>query len=484
MRVVHHEIFEVNLLIYLIFNNHIGIRAGLALLSQGKMADSLVPVLRRPSRKIHIRNQFIFYLGKVVNEIPLTIPFLKDIAKNPDFEELLSRVSGSGSQKLTRLLKRIARDRNAKRVQRAKTIKTKKRAAAPIDRLGGTKRAKLPSDLPGDCGEEADYERSAESEPPPPYSMNSILKSLSPNAFMSGGHNDNSNPSQRMSHDKEMSELGDEDGLETRINLHSGPSVFDGSNAQQRAGEEDNKSSIDGNGHELGGPFDMDQLTRREAYDKYTEELAVTRRDPQVKASIEAHCCNSFAAESKSQREKLSKEVDNVFSTVEQLDFLVVKARLLEYLKERREKSGSKLETPSTWTMSEPRQILGALRTLKTISNDANIHRAFGQMKLLGLVESKVEAQKQLESGHDTIRQCKGKQRGACYTYLEELARKEAGTASKHETASIYRFYLSEYHAGERWLEVAETFGGLGIVLIFITAGNCKPQDLESLLSH
>ncbi len=44
-------------------------------------------------------------------------------------------------------------------------------------------------------------------------------------------------------------------------------------------------------------------------------------------------------------------------------------------------------ETPATWTMSELQQVLGTLRTIKIICDDAQIHRAFGQMKLCLLVQ-------------------------------------------------------------------------------------------------
>ena len=84
-------------------------------------------------------------------------------------------------------------------------------------------------------------------------------------------------------------------------------------------------------------------------------------------------------------------------------------------------------ETPATWTMSEPQQVLGALRTIRTICGDAHIHCAFGQMKLYLLVKQR------LELGHIPISSSKEKPRLPETNYLAELARREAGQVSKDD---------------------------------------------------
>ena len=129
---------------------------------------------------------------------------------------------------------------------------------------------------------------------------------------------------------------------------------------------------------------------------------------------------------------------------------------------------GMQPETPATWTMSEPRQVLGALRTIGTKCNDVQTHRAFAQMKLCLLVQQK------LKSGYKSISSGRGKLRKPEMIYLEELARGEAGTVSDDEVKAKFEGYRSEYKAGRRWLKVAEWFGGPGIVLVFITAGTSR----------
>lgn len=54
---------------------------------------------------------------------------------------------------------------------------------------------------------------------------------------------------------------------------------------------------------------------------------------------------------------------------------------------------------------------------------------------------------------------------------LEELARKRAGSVSTPEIEQMISSYKHEYYAGKKWSAVIDWFGGSGIVLIFVTAG-------------
>ena len=83
--------------------------------------------------------------------------------------------------------------------------------------------------------------------------------------------------------------------------------------------------------------------------------------------------------------------------------------------------------------MSEPRQVLGALRTIRTKYDDVQIHRAFAQMKLCLLVQQK------LMSGYRSISSGKGKLQKPEMIYLEELAQREAGLVSEDEIGQISR---------------------------------------------
>ena len=86
-------------------------------------------------------------------------------------------------------------------------------------------------------------------------------------------------------------------------------------------------------------------------------------------------------------------------------------------------------------------------------------------MRLYLLVQPK------LKSGHKPIHSGKGKARLPENLYLEELARRGASPVSEEEIEASYHDYHRDYQAGRRWFEVADWFGGPGIVPVFITAG-------------
>ena len=450
------------------------------------MADPSVPAQKKGSMA-HFRLSLIFYMGKVANGTSSSIAPLRKIVGSKEFASLLQLLSTVGSQKMMKLLESASRDCAAKQAENAKK-NARKRADAIDYRPGGTKRTKL-HEIGGsdNLSEEVQTARS-------PHERNQVHR-----------------PEPRLLRSRVL-ERNAEDEDDTMLALgpdaplirHSGPSNHGKNDARPRVKTEDeNSSSVSwersGNStqnvgqvgdeeictgkrsqlaHEDGGkivpmgtaqPSEAlgaeEKALQLNCWNTYKREIGIIRRDPQIIAPIENHCCKAQGGEWNCCSGNPKKELTELLNTLEQLDFHFVKDRLVRYLNNRQAKMGIQPETPATWTMSEPQHVLGALRTLGAICDDTHIHRAFAQMRLYLLVQQK------LESGHKPIYSGKGKARLPENIYLEELARREAGPVSKEEIEASYHDYHSEYQAGRRWLEVADWFGGPGIVLVFITAG-------------
>ena len=478
------------------------------------MTHPSFPSQKKRSTLAHSRDHLIYYMGRVANDSSSSLAPLKKIANSPEFESLLTLLSGVGTTSMTKLLESALRNCAAKKAETAEKKNARKGADAVSDRPGSPKRAKLhETGRSSDHARGTAYDESRGPEPLPSYPEESNMQNLLEEGQKpSGLHNRNGRHRQTLWHSSRSSmrkaEVEDDtmldSGPDTASLRHSDPSSHGGNDSRssvkpehegsasnaletsgssrqnsrqveyeeirtrkmpQSAHENSGKTTIIGTARPSEVPTTKEKAFQLEAWDMYKTEIGIIRRDPDIIAPIEKYCCENLVDASNCRSGNLEKEVGELLSDIEQLDFLFAKDRLVKYLDNRQAKVGMQTETPATWTMSEPQQVLGALGTIKTICDDAYIHRAFGQMKLCLLVQEK------LKSGHKPISSGKGKSRLPEKKYLKELARREAGPVSEDEIEAKYQDYLSEHQAGKRWLQVADWFGGPGIVLVFITAG-------------
>lgn len=391
------------------------------------------------SVKTHCREQLIYYMGEVVNNSSASLAPLKKIVASEEFKGMLTLLSGVGTQKLIRLLESASRNCAAKKAERAGKKTARKGADAISGRPGGSKRAKVHENgRSSECHGDNDPRSNVKTEYEGSASKSLKLSFIIPHS------------------------QGQVEGGQLRARKRP-----------QSAYEDGAKTTDIGTAHPSEGPTIKENALQLESLDMYKREVGIIRRDPKIIAPIEDHCCATLINASKCHSGNPKKEMGQLLSDIKQLDFLYAKDRLVKYLSNRHAKMGMQMETPATWTMSEPHQILGALRTIRTICDDAHIHRAFGQMKLCLLVQQKIE------SGYRPISSGRGKSRLPETNYLEELARREARPVSEDEIEAKYRDYLSEYQAGKRWLQVADWFGGPGVVLVFITAGTSRLKDKD-----
>ena len=450
------------------------------------MADPSVHGLKKRNMT-HCRKSLIHYMGEVVNGSSTSIAPLKEIVASKEFAGLLDLLSRVGTKKMLRLLERASRDCSAKQAENAKD-KVRKRAAAVDYRPRSTKRTKLHDNGGSDnLSEETQTVSSLQERNQRPRREPRLLRSrvlvrnaedeantmlaLGPDTPLirhSGPFSprDNDARPRVKTEDEDPSSLTrDRGGNSTQNAGQVGDEKICTVKKSSLAYEDGGKIATMGTAQLPEAPGAEEKALQLYTWETYRREVGIIRRDPQIIARIENHCCKAQGSEWDCHSGNPKKELSELLNAIEQLDFYFVKTRLVRYLNNRQAKMGIQPETPATWTMSEPQHVLGALRTLGAICDDTHIHRAFAQMRLYLLV------QKKLESGFKPIYSGKGKARLPENLYLEKLAREEAGPVSEEEIKASYHDYHSEYQAGKRWLEVADWFGGPGIVLVFITAG-------------
>ena len=164
-------------------------------------------------------------------------------------------------------------------------------------------------------------------------------------------------------------------------------------------------------------------------------------------------------------------EVTKVWKVISLLDFFRTKRELYQYLENREKMPGEKLHTRTNWETTDPSKILETLENVKRSTVDNKIHRAYGQTMLFSSVNAQVaDGYRSTVTGH----------RCNHTALLEELARRKAGPVSEMEIGQTIASYFYEYYAGQRWLAVINWFGGPGIVLVFVIAGNCTLIWMDS----
>ena len=206
--------------------------------------------------------------------------------------------------------------------------------------------------------------------------------------------------------------------------------------------------------------------TKTETPTTYEIELGLVRGEEKIKEYIMKECF-PLGDNYRSNNKWFSKKDDlrELFPICRKLPFRIVKDKLLRELESRIVVPGQKTVIPSTADLFNPSDIFDALQSIKMTTINAKVNRAYGQMRLYKSVQGKIigggyvpdPAVKHGLTAHKSI--------------LAEMACRWAGNVSKKERTDWINSFEYEYDAGKKWLDVAEWFGGEGIVLIFATAG-------------
>ena len=191
----------------------------------------------------------------------------------------------------------------------------------------------------------------------------------------------------------------------------------------------------------------------------YEMELGLVRGYEKVKEYVTEECLRF------SDNPRAKDDLRELFPIFRKLPLRIVKDRLLRELKSRIVVPGQKTAIPSTADLFNPSDIFDALQSIKMTTINAKVNRAYGQMRLYKSVQGKI-------TGGGYVPDPALTHGVAAHTsILAEMACHSAGKVSKEERMARRNNFNYEYDAGKKWLDVAEWFGGEGIVLIFATAG-------------
>ena len=194
---------------------------------------------------------------------------------------------------------------------------------------------------------------------------------------------------------------------------------------------------------------------------KYQIELGLGRKTPAIEAYVRATLLTLITLTTRPQF-NIHDEIAKILTVTPFLEFYKTKRQLHQYLENREKMPGEKLQTRTCWNVSDPSEILDGLENVKRNTTDNKIHRAYGQTMLFSSVNNQVVREyTSTVTGHQSSH----------IKILEHLAVMKAGPVSETEIKDTISSYKYEYDAGRKWSAVIDWFGGSGIVLIFVTAG-------------
>ena len=206
---------------------------------------------------------------------------------------------------------------------------------------------------------------------------------------------------------------------------------------------------------------------------KYEIECGLMMGSPIVEAYVRASL-KALKPSTERPSFNIDNEIAKVWKIIPFLEFYKTRRELGQHLENREKTTDEKLQSRTIWSSSDPAEILETLENVRMSTLDNKIHRAYGQTILVSSVDAQVARGCKTVKGH----------RSDHMTIFEELACKKAGSVSKTELAQIASSYFYEYQSGQKWLAVIDWFGGSGIILIFIIAGNSHSLSTRREVQH
>ena len=154
----------------------------------------------------------------------------------------------------------------------------------------------------------------------------------------------------------------------------------------------------------------------------------------------------------------LKNPVTNVvFDFCKKLDFSNIQMSLVQFHQDQRDQIGSKkLKAPISCPcgIDNPYDIYDVLQEYGATTDVLRIFRAYGQLRLWDSVNQIMSKGK--ETDHSKI--------------LDKLALSKSSHLSNEKKGDRKKKFVSEYHAGARWQDVATVFGGEEVVMVFVSA--------------
>ena len=203
-------------------------------------------------------------------------------------------------------------------------------------------------------------------------------------------------------------------------------------------------------------------------------ERGLVRGEEKIKEFVMKECMPFIVYSRTKKKTSPRDELRELFLTCRKLPFRIVKGRLLVELRNRIRAPGQKTAIPSTADLFNPNDILNALQSIKMTTINAKTNRAYGQMRLFKSVQGKIK--------------CPGYVPDTALTHgvaahrsiLAQMVRRAAPNLSEEELSDKKNSAIYEYEAGQKWVHVGEWFGGEGIILVFVTAGEWDQKEAIS----
>ena len=171
----------------------------------------------------------------------------------------------------------------------------------------------------------------------------------------------------------------------------------------------------------------------------------------------------------------LKPEADPIFDLCLKLDFVPLRFALVRYHRNRLTESDTDsykkpdrvVPTTTIYGLEHPDEIYDSLCVNKSNNKAGKIDRAYGQMRLFEEVNRRAREQLAGGGGPNAV-----KEGPSLYTWhLENLAIRKAGNVSEDEQKFTVEDYKRMYRDGSKWTDVCNWFGGKGVVLVFVAAG-------------
>ncbi len=186
-------------------------------------------------------------------------------------------------------------------------------------------------------------------------------------------------------------------------------------------------------------------------------ELALTRGSLRIQNIMS----EQFFDKIRALRHRTKRDLSPMFNACKKLDFQVVKALLVEHLRDRLSKRNSREYTiPVTCDMVDPHKLIDAIGEYDKCDANTKIHRASTNMRLYEVVKAISEEEEGIEA----------------LEVLERYALEKAGSVKIELRERSIRKYREEYQMGRKLLDIAKWFDGPGIVLVFLIAGTDDPR--------
>ena len=190
-------------------------------------------------------------------------------------------------------------------------------------------------------------------------------------------------------------------------------------------------------------------------------ELGLARRDPNTVATM----TEQFLAQFPHRRIPSNPSLEKILKVCSKLDYIMVKIKLVYYLKHRLDKSGAQdYANPATTELKNPHGIFDNLGKIKKHTKHGKILLTYNRIMFF----DSVQAENQRTPGASLVQT------------LDRLASEKATDVAKELKEELMLEYKEEYHKGRRWTDVTKWFGGMGTAIVFMIAGrNHRPFHLS-----